>query len=172
MRRYENAFQCNIYQTNFISILNKACLENLGTQVLLNSPKSFLQSTAGVKQIRPLLQNGSARHVRLHLRLQVDLCVPQCIEHGANNVANGFATSVSPRLLTMRQAMFMATIMEFGGAVLAGSRVADTIRNKIINVKNFDDNPSILMLGMLCTLVGSSLWSTLSTKIGLPVSTT
>ncbi|PVI06948.1 phosphate transporter [Periconia macrospinosa] len=91
---------------------------------------------------------------------------------GANDVANSFATSVSSRSLTMKQAMFIATICEFGGAVLAGSRVADTIRNKVINVKEFDDNPSVLMLGMLCALVGSSLWLTLSTKIGLPVSTT
>ncbi|KAF1956564.1 phosphate transporter [Byssothecium circinans] len=91
---------------------------------------------------------------------------------GANDVANSFATSVSSRSLTMKQAMFIATICEFGGAVLAGSRVADTIRNKVISVSAFESNPSMLMLGMLCALVGSSLWLTLSTKIGLPVSTT
>ncbi|KAL5500859.1 PHO89 [Sanghuangporus vaninii] len=91
---------------------------------------------------------------------------------GANDVANSFATSVSSRSLTMMQAMAIATVCEFGGAVLAGSRVADTIRNKVIDVDGFESNPSVLMLGMLCALVGSSLWLTLATKIGLPVSTT
>lgn len=39
---------------------------------------------------------------------------------GANDVANSFATSVSSRSLTMKQAMMIATFTEFGGAVLAG----------------------------------------------------
>jgi sodium-dependent phosphate transporter len=41
---------------------------------------------------------------------------------GANDVANSFATSVSSRSLTMKQAMLIATVMEFTGAVLVGSR--------------------------------------------------
>lgn len=39
---------------------------------------------------------------------------------GANDVANSFATSVSSRSLTMRQAMIIASVMEFGGAVGVG----------------------------------------------------
>ncbi|RMZ92009.1 hypothetical protein DV736_g737, partial [Chaetothyriales sp. CBS 134916] len=91
---------------------------------------------------------------------------------GANDVANSFATSVSSRSLTMLQAMLVATVCEFGGAVLAGSRVSGTIKNNIIPASAFESNPSVLMLGMLCALVGSSLWLTIATKIGLPVSTT
>jgi sodium-dependent phosphate transporter len=30
----------------------------------------------------------------------------------------------------------------------------------------------VLMLGMMCALIGSSIWLTVSTSIGLPVSTT
>jgi solute carrier family 20 (sodium-dependent phosphate transporter) len=48
----------------------------------------------------------------------------------------------------MKQAMLIASVMEFGGAVLVGSRVADTIRNKIISVKAFQKEPEVLMLGM------------------------
>lgn len=33
---------------------------------------------------------------------------------GANDVANNFATSVSSRSLTMKQAMAIGTVMEFG----------------------------------------------------------
>lgn len=39
---------------------------------------------------------------------------------GANDVANSFATSVSSRSLTLRQAMMIASVMEFGGAVGVG----------------------------------------------------
>ena len=83
---------------------------------------------------------------------------------GANDVANSFATSVSSRSLTMKQAMLIATVMEFLGAVLAGSRVADTVRNKIISVTAFEQEAAVLMFGMLCALVGSS--SRGSSRIG------
>ena len=44
-------------------------------------------------------------------------------------MANSFATSVSSRSLTLRQACFAAAIMEFAGAVLVGARVAGTVKN-------------------------------------------
>jgi solute carrier family 20 (sodium-dependent phosphate transporter) len=91
---------------------------------------------------------------------------------GANDVANSFATSVSSRSLTLKQAMMIASVMEFAGAVLVGSRVADTIRNKILNVNAFEQQPAVLMLGMMCALIGSSTWLSVATLIGLPVSTT
>ncbi|KAJ7150110.1 phosphate transporter [Mycena crocata] len=91
---------------------------------------------------------------------------------GANDVANSFATSVSSRSLTLAQACIAAAVMEFLGAVLAGSRVADTIRSKIIDVKIFQDDPAVLMLGMLCALMASSTWLIFCTKIGFSVSTT
>ena len=49
----------------------------------------------------------------------------------------------------MKQAMLIASVMEFMGAVLVGSRVADTIRNKIISVNAFNNEPEVLMLGMM-----------------------
>lgn len=91
---------------------------------------------------------------------------------GANDVANSFATSISSRALTYPQAMFLAAICEFLGAVLAGARVSDTIRNKIIDVSAFENAPAGLMLAMACALVGSSTWLTFATRLGAPVSTT
>ncbi|CAD6448368.1 5df88229-1754-4b40-9291-b357c328cde4 [Sclerotinia trifoliorum] len=72
----------------------------------------------------------------------------------------------------MKQAMMIATVMEFGGAVGVGARVADTIRGKILSTQAFQAEPSVLMLGMTCALVSSSLYLTLATRLGLPVSTT
>ncbi|KAK6464145.1 Na+/Pi symporter [Scheffersomyces coipomensis] len=91
---------------------------------------------------------------------------------GANDVANSFASSVSSKSLKYWQAMILAALCEFLGAVLVGSRVSDTIRNKIVDVSLFEDTPAALMLTMACALVGSSLWLTFATSIGMPVSTT
>ncbi|KIW41575.1 uncharacterized protein PV06_07124 [Exophiala oligosperma] len=91
---------------------------------------------------------------------------------GANDVANSFATSVSSRSITYLQAMAIASVMEFAGSVAVGARVADTIRTKIVDPDLFDDNPAMLMLGMMCAVIGSSIYLTIATKLGLPVSTT
>ncbi|KAI1749234.1 phosphate transporter [Xylaria castorea] len=91
---------------------------------------------------------------------------------GANDVANSWATSVASRSLTLMQAMIGASIFEFAGAVGVGARVADTIRTKIVSPDHYEDQPAVLMLGMVCAIMGSSIWLTIATKIGLPVSTT
>ncbi|EAW12187.1 inorganic phosphate transporter [Aspergillus clavatus NRRL 1] len=91
---------------------------------------------------------------------------------GANDVANSWATSVSSRSLKYWQAMVLASIMEFGGSIGVGARVADTIRTKIVDVKQFSDNPALLMLGMVCAITASSIYLTVATRLGLPVSTT
>lgn len=91
---------------------------------------------------------------------------------GANDVANSFATSVASRSLTLKQAMCIASVMEFAGAMLVGSRVTDTIRTKVISTKLFESDPSVLMLAMTCAVVGSATYLTIATKFTMPVSTT
>lgn len=91
---------------------------------------------------------------------------------GANDVANSFSSSVSSRSLKYWQAMILAAICEFLGAVLVGNRVSDTVRKKILSVDAFEDDPTVLMLGMAIALVGSSIWLSIATTIGMPVSTT
>ncbi|KAL4799519.1 phosphate transporter [Aspergillus venezuelensis] len=91
---------------------------------------------------------------------------------GANDVANSWATSVSSRSIKYWQAMVLATIMEFAGGIGVGATVADTIRTKVVDIDRFENDAPLLMLGMTCALVGSSLYLTFATRIGLPVSTT
>ncbi|SCU87445.1 LAME_0D10110g1_1 [Lachancea meyersii CBS 8951] len=91
---------------------------------------------------------------------------------GANDVANSFASSISSRSLTYWQAMVLAGLCEFLGAVLAGARVSSTIKNNIIDAAVYSKDPAVLMLTMSCALIGSSIWLTIATAIGLPVSTT
>ncbi|KAF1937581.1 phosphate-repressible phosphate permease-like protein [Clathrospora elynae] len=91
---------------------------------------------------------------------------------GANDVANSFATSVASRSLSLKQAMCIASVMEFAGAMLVGSRVTDTIRTKVISTKLFEEDPSVLMLGMMCAIIGSATYLTIATRFTMPVSTT
>ncbi|KAJ4377284.1 Na+/Pi symporter [Neocucurbitaria cava] len=91
---------------------------------------------------------------------------------GANDVANSFATSVASRSLSLKQAMCIASVMEFAGAMLVGSRVTDTIRTKVISISLFEEDPSVLMLAMVCAIVGSATYLTIATKFTMPVSTT
>jgi sodium-dependent phosphate transporter len=68
--------------------------------------------------------------------------------------------------------MCIASVMEFAGAMLVGSRVTDTIRTKVISTKLFESDPSVLMLAMTCAIVGSATYLTIATRFTMPVSTT
>lgn len=94
------------------------------------------------------------------------------MHQGANDVANSFATSVSSRSLTMKQAMVIASVCEFAGSASVGSRVADTVRQKIVDPAHYDSAPAVLLLAMMCTVFGSSVFLTVATRYGMPVSTT
>ena len=96
----------------------------------------------------------------------------QLTELGANDVANSFATSISSRCLTMKQAVLIASVTEFAGSVAVGSRVSDTIRAKVIDPSLYNEAPAVLLLAMMCTAVGSGIFLTIATRYGLPVSTT
>ncbi|KEF54987.1 uncharacterized protein A1O9_08639 [Exophiala aquamarina CBS 119918] len=91
---------------------------------------------------------------------------------GANDVANAFATSVASRSLTLKQAVAIASIMEFGGSVAAGARVTDTIRTRIIDPQLYHHDPGVLLLAMMCAIISSACFLHVATQNGFPVSTT
>ena len=91
---------------------------------------------------------------------------------GANDVANAFGTSVGSKSLKVWQAIVIAAFCEFGGALLLGSRVTDTIRKKIIDPEVFVAHPDLLMFGMMCVDIIVGIWLYWATYMGMPVSTT
>ena len=94
---------------------------------------------------------------------------------GANDVANAMATSVGSKALTIKQAILVAAIFEFAGAVLAGGEVTSTIRKGIVDADlliGMDDGAKLLVYGMLAALLAAGTWLLIASKNGWPVSTT
>jgi PiT family inorganic phosphate transporter len=91
---------------------------------------------------------------------------------GANDVANAMGTSVGSGALTLKQAVLVAAVFEFGGAVLVGAHVTSTIKGGILSPELFADTPEIFMFGMAAALLGAAIWLLVATVFGLPVSTT
>lgn len=91
---------------------------------------------------------------------------------GANDVANAMATSVGSGAITIRQAILIAAVFEFCGAVLAGGQVTATIRKGIIDASSLSATPELLIYGMLAALLAAGVWLLIASWLGWPVSTT
>jgi len=91
---------------------------------------------------------------------------------GANDVANAMATSVGSKALTIKQAIMVAAVFEFLGAVLAGGAVTDTVRKGIVDTDLLAATPELLVYGMLAALLAAGTWLFIASKNGWPVSTT
>jgi len=91
---------------------------------------------------------------------------------GANDVANAMATSIGSKALTIKQAIVIAAVFEFTGAVLAGGEVTSTIRKGMVDSDAFITNPELLVFGMLAALLAAGTWLLIASRRGWPVSTT
>lgn len=91
---------------------------------------------------------------------------------GANDVANAMATSVGSKALTIKQAILVAAVFEFLGAVLAGGEVTSTIRKGIVDADLLSGTPELLIYGMLASLLAAGTWLLIASRNGWPVSTT
>ncbi|KPA09167.1 phosphate permease [Candidatus Magnetomorum sp. HK-1] len=90
---------------------------------------------------------------------------------GANDVANSMASAVGAKAITIRQAVFIAGILNIVGAIFLGAHVTNTIRKGIVSTEILSD-PNIALVGALAALLSSALWVTFATWKSLPVSTT
>ena len=89
---------------------------------------------------------------------------------GANDVANSMGTSVGSKALTLRQAIIVAGILEFSGAVLFGQGVSETLATGVVNAQVFAAQPQVFLIGMVSVLIACGLWLQIATSRGLPVS--
>ena len=88
---------------------------------------------------------------------------------GANDVANSMGTSVGSKAVTLTQAIVIAGVLEFAGAVLFGRRVSSTLAVSIANPDLFVSQPQTLLLGMIAVLISCGLWLQIATAKQLPV---
>jgi PiT family inorganic phosphate transporter len=89
---------------------------------------------------------------------------------GANDVANAMGTSVGSKAITLRQALIIAGILEFTGAVLFGRGVSETLTKNIVDPSLFASDPHRFALGMISALLACGIWLQIATLLGLPVS--
>ncbi len=89
---------------------------------------------------------------------------------GANDVANSMGTSVGSKAVTLRQAIIIAGILEFTGAVLFGERVSQTLATQVANPEVFVTMPQVFVMGMVAVLISAGVWLQIATRYGLPVS--
>ncbi len=90
---------------------------------------------------------------------------------GANDVANSMASAVGAKAITIRQAVFIAGILNCLGATFIGAHVTNTIRKGIVSTDILTD-PHLILIGALSALLASALWVSFATWKSLPVSTT
>ena len=83
--------------------------------------------------------------------------------NGFHDTANSIATVVATRVLSPRQAILMAAVLNFAGA-LSGTAVATTVGKGII-----DPNASTQMV-IITALVGAIAWNLITWYFGIPSS--
>ena len=83
--------------------------------------------------------------------------------NGFHDAANAIATVVSTGVLPIRTAVFLAAILNFGGAI-TGTAVANTI------AKGFTDPAVVTQTVVLATLIGASAWNLITWWYGIPSS--
>jgi PiT family inorganic phosphate transporter len=89
---------------------------------------------------------------------------------GGNDVANSMASAVGAKAISLKQAVMIAAILDFLGAVFVGTHVTDTVRKGIVDPMGIGD-ANLVIIGMFAAMLGSAIWVTLATWKALPIST-
>ncbi|MDR1890915.1 MAG: inorganic phosphate transporter [Puniceicoccales bacterium] len=91
--------------------------------------------------------------------------------NGANDVANAFASAVGSKALKIKHALLIAAVLNFFGAILLGSNVSKTLVDGVVNISHFND-VNAYVAGMLACMIAAGSFIFVSTRTGLPVSST
>ncbi len=99
---------------------------------------------------------------------------------GANDVANSMASAVGARAISVKQAVYIAGILNFTGAVFLGTHVTKTVAKGIVDMNKIqaamhlpsEQALQIIMLGMFAALLAAATWVLIATLTALPVSST
>ena len=78
-------------------------------------------------------------------------------------------TSVGSKAITLTQAITIAGVLEFTGAVIFGDRVSATLATKVANPSLFVDRPQTFLVGMIAVIFACGIWLQIATSKGLPV---
>ncbi len=85
------------------------------------------------------------------------------ISNGFNDAANAIATVISTRVLTPLQAVLLAAVMNFVGAI-SGTAVAKTVGS------GFVDPTTVTLYTVLAAVTAAAAWIFVASRFGLPVS--
>lgn len=77
---------------------------------------------------------------------------------GANDVANAMGTSVGSGALSLRQAVLLAAVLEFSGALFMGTHVTSTMQKGILVASVFEGKDTLLFAGLLSSLAAAGSW--------------
>lgn len=77
---------------------------------------------------------------------------------GANDVANAMGTSVGSGAISLRQAVLLAAVLEFSGALLMGTHVTSTMQKGILVANVFQGKDTLLFAGLLSSLAAAGTW--------------
>jgi inorganic phosphate transporter, PiT family len=89
---------------------------------------------------------------------------------GANDVANSMGTSVGSKAVTLGQALAIAAVLEFSGAMIFGQGVSQKLATGILDLTQYAAIPDQFVLGMMAVLLATGLWMNVATVLGFPVS--
>ncbi len=99
------------------------------------------------------------------LILAITLAIGFGISNGFNDAANAIATVIGTRVLSPRNAIIMAALLNFAGAA-TGLEVARTIGKGILA------SDALTYVTVIAGLAAAIIWVTLATYYGLPLSVT
>ena len=89
--------------------------------------------------------------------------------NGANDVANSFASAVGSKAITVKQALFIASLMNLLGALLLGGHVAAKLIEEVIHPEMFT-NPDHYVIAMVSVMAAAGSFVLFSSLTGMPVS--